>query len=147
MLVFLFYTSGPICTFTTAPCVISTRHCRCKIQYKTDPVITAYECNHTAPTVRPNTNPAQCLLSFHDRIAPGLHFHTHIHDPWFPAHKIYKTYNSLSPSLSRSFAIVQFGLHSLPLSTLTLCFQLWPLATNSSLGDPENYGLSLELTL
>ena len=53
----------------------------------------------------------------------------------FPTHSTYtyRTYNSLSPSLVHSFAIVQFGLHSFQLSTLTLCFQLWPLATSSSL--------------
>ena len=50
-----------------------------------------------------------------------------------------------SPSLSRSLATVQFGLHSLHLSTLTLYFQLWPLATSSSLRILGTVGYSLEL--
>ena len=88
----------PPCTFTTALCVANTQHCRCEIQYRTDSMATALHpmCYQTLSLV-------QCLLSFHDRISPGLHFHTLIHDPWFfSSHTEHNI--PLSPSLVHSFA-------------------------------------------
>ena len=38
----------PLYIFTTALCVISTQHCRCDIQCRTDPMVTAYECSNIA---------------------------------------------------------------------------------------------------
>ena len=42
-------------------------------------------------------------------------------------------HNTLSPFLSRSFAIMQFGRIHFSWSTLTVCFELWPPATSSFL--------------
>ena len=130
MLVFLSCTFRPICTFTTAPCVISTRHCRCNIQYRTDPMATVRECNYTALIGTPDANPVHCLLSFHDRISPGLHIHTTY---GFSPHSTltYHTGHEIPFPLSLSF-IGHYAIlpNSLSLAPLTLCFMLWPLATS-----------------
>ena len=141
--------SRPICTFTTAPCVISTRHCRCDIQYRTDPMATVRECNYTALTVLPNTNPVQCLLSFHDQFSPGLH-NTHRHTRPMVFHRTVHSYTEHTipyPPLSfthlplYSFAALSTSIYSdIAIDSVASCHQFisW---------DPENCGLFLDLTL